>query len=59
LLGFNAAAGLLAVITTIVGAAVGANLVLISFDISRSRSARAGVAALATTEALEVQPSTS
>jgi len=37
-LGFHAGAGLLAVITTIVGAAVGANLTLIAFDIIRDRS---------------------
>jgi hypothetical protein len=39
-LGFLATAGLLALITAIVGAAVGANLVLIALDISRDRSGR-------------------
>jgi pimeloyl-ACP methyl ester carboxylesterase len=39
-LGFHATAGLLAVITTIVGAAVGANLILIVLDIARERSVR-------------------
>jgi hypothetical protein len=34
-LGFQAGTGLLAVVTTIVGAALGANLVLIAFDIGR------------------------
>ena len=34
-LGFNATAGLMAVITTIVGAAVGANLGLIALDVAR------------------------
>lgn len=37
-LGFHATAGLLAVITTIVGAAVGANLTLLLLDIVRDRS---------------------
>jgi hypothetical protein len=36
-LGFNAAADLLALITALVGAAVGANLALILFDISQAR----------------------
>ena len=35
LLGFNATAGLMAVITTIVGAAAGANLSLIALDVAR------------------------
>jgi hypothetical protein len=35
LLGFNATAGLMAVITTIVGAACGANLGLIALDVAR------------------------
>ncbi|HME04467.1 MAG TPA: hypothetical protein VKG38_15715, partial [Solirubrobacteraceae bacterium] len=35
LLGFNATAGLMAVITTIVGAAAGANLGLIALDVAR------------------------
>jgi hypothetical protein len=39
-LGFTSAAGLLPLITAIVGAAVGANLALIAFDISRDRLAR-------------------
>jgi pimeloyl-ACP methyl ester carboxylesterase len=38
--GFNAADGLLALITAIVGAAVGANLILIALDISWDRSGR-------------------
>ena len=37
-LGFHAEAGLLAVITTIVGAAVGANLTLLALDIVRDRA---------------------
>jgi pimeloyl-ACP methyl ester carboxylesterase len=39
-LGFNATTGLSALITTIVGATVGANLVLIVLDITRDRSIR-------------------
>lgn len=39
-LGFSATAGLLALITTIVGAAVGANLALITLDIAWDRSGR-------------------
>ena len=37
-LGFHATAGLLAVVTTIVGAAVGANLTLLLLDIARGRA---------------------
>ena len=36
-LGFNVLSGLFAVVTTILGAQVGANLVLIVFDILRER----------------------
>jgi hypothetical protein len=39
-LGFQATSGLLAVITTIVGAAAVANLILLVLDIARDRSAR-------------------
>jgi pimeloyl-ACP methyl ester carboxylesterase len=39
-LGFHSSTDLLALVTTIVGAAVGANLVLIALDISRDRSGR-------------------
>ncbi len=38
-LGFHAGSGLMAVVTTIVGAAVGANLTLLVFDIIRERTA--------------------
>jgi uncharacterized membrane protein YdfJ with MMPL/SSD domain/pimeloyl-ACP methyl ester carboxylesterase len=55
-LGFQAATGLLAVITTIVGAAVGANLALLSLDISMGRQVRERSAER--TETLEVRPST-
>ncbi len=37
LLGFNATSGLMAVITTIIGAASGANLGLIALDVARIR----------------------
>ena len=39
-LGFNATTGLLALVTTIVGAAAGANLTLIVLDMTRERSTR-------------------
>ena len=39
-LGFNATDGLLALITAIVGATVGANLILLALDISWDRQAR-------------------
>ena len=39
-LGFNATVGLLALITSILGAAAAANLALITYDVSRARSAR-------------------
>jgi len=39
-LGFHSTEDLLALITTIVGAAVGANLFLIALDIARDRSGR-------------------
>jgi hypothetical protein len=39
-LGFNAATDLLALVTSIVGATVGANLVLLAYDIARDWSAR-------------------
>jgi pimeloyl-ACP methyl ester carboxylesterase len=39
-LGFNATDGLVALVTTVVGATVGANLILIILDISRARSER-------------------
>jgi hypothetical protein len=43
-LGFNAMTGMLAVITTIVGAAAGANLAVLALDIAWDRSARERVA---------------
>jgi hypothetical protein len=39
-IGFTSTAGLLALITTIIGAAIGANLALIVLDIRWDRSAR-------------------
>jgi hypothetical protein len=47
-LGSNATVGLLALITTVVGSAVAANLALIMLDISRDRSIRRNLAATAT-----------
>jgi pimeloyl-ACP methyl ester carboxylesterase len=56
-LGFNATEGLLALITTIVGAAVGANLTLLAFDIAWDRQVRDRFAANPR-ETLEARPST-
>jgi hypothetical protein len=56
-LGFNASTGLMAVVTTIVGAALGANLILLALDISSAREVRDR--APVTKEALEARPSTS
>jgi hypothetical protein len=55
-LGFHAATGLMAVVTTIVGAAVGANLALLSLDISIGR--QVGKRSAGARETLEVRPST-
>jgi hypothetical protein len=57
-LGFHAATGLLAVVTTIVGAAVGANLSLLALDISSGRQARDRSVAAPTKESLEARPAT-
>jgi hypothetical protein len=57
-LGLHAATGLMAVITTIVGAAVGANLTLLALDISRGRQVRDRPAATIARETLEARPST-
>jgi pimeloyl-ACP methyl ester carboxylesterase len=56
-LGFNATDGLLAVITTIVGAAVAANLVLILLDIAWDRRAYDRFAATDVHESVETHPS--
>jgi predicted RND superfamily exporter protein/pimeloyl-ACP methyl ester carboxylesterase len=55
-LGFHGGTGLLAVITTIVGAALGANLTVLALDISVDRQVRDRSAEAK--EALEVRPST-
>jgi RND superfamily putative drug exporter len=55
-LGFHAATGLLAVVTTIVGAALGGNLTVLALDISLARPVRER--SPATKETLEVSPST-
>jgi hypothetical protein len=57
-LGLHAATGLMAVITTIVGAAVGANLTLLALDISRGRQVRDRSAGTMARETLEARPST-
>ena len=57
-LGFNATKGLLAVITSIVGATVGANLTLILLDIAWDRGVRDRVAATNARQTLEARPST-
>jgi len=57
-LGFNATADLLALVTAIVGASVGANLTLILLDISWDRSVRHGFATTEAKETLEARPST-
>ncbi len=56
-LGFNATEGLLALITTIVGAAIGANLTLLGLDIAWDRQERDRFADEAN-ETLEARPST-
>jgi hypothetical protein len=56
-LGFLAASGLLAVVTTIVGAAAGANLVLLLLDISWSRHVRDRSLEPIAREPLEAHPS--
>src|SRR3954454_8338685 len=58
-LGFHAGTGLLAVVTTIVGAALGANLAVLSLDITRGRGAPGRAKEPRAQETLEVRPSTS
>jgi hypothetical protein len=55
-LGFNATPGLVAVLTTVVGAVLGANLALIVLDLTRDRPAPDCVAAAETAEALQARP---
>jgi hypothetical protein len=57
-LGFNATEGLLALITTIVGAAVGANLTLVALDIAWDQQVRDRFADTTAKETLEARPST-
>ena len=56
-LGFHATEGLLAVITTIAGAAVGANLTLIILDIAWDRAVRDRFSETAPTEVVQASPS--
>jgi hypothetical protein len=58
-LGYHAGTGLLAVVTTIVGAALGANLAVLSLDITRGREASGRSTESRTQETLAVRPSTS
>jgi uncharacterized membrane protein YdfJ with MMPL/SSD domain/pimeloyl-ACP methyl ester carboxylesterase len=58
-LGFNATTGLMAVVTTIVGAAIAANLTLLVLDISWGREVRDRCAETIARESLEARPSTS
>jgi uncharacterized membrane protein YdfJ with MMPL/SSD domain/pimeloyl-ACP methyl ester carboxylesterase len=55
-LGFQAGSGLLAVITTIVGAALGANLTALALDISRAWRVRDRVLETVSKETLEARP---
>jgi pimeloyl-ACP methyl ester carboxylesterase len=57
-LGFNATEGLFAVITTIVGAAVGANLTVLALDIAWDWQVRDRFAATNAKETMEARPST-
>jgi pimeloyl-ACP methyl ester carboxylesterase len=57
-LGFNATEGLLALITTIVGATVGSNLILLVLDIAWDRQARDRFVETSAKERLEARPST-
>ena len=56
-MGFEVKTGLLAVVTTILGAGVGANSTLLALDIAWDRQVRSRFAANAK-ETLEVRPST-
>jgi pimeloyl-ACP methyl ester carboxylesterase len=57
-LGFNVLEGLFALVTTIVGAAVGANLALLALDVVWDRQARDRFATATAKETLESRPST-
>jgi len=57
-LGFNAAEGLAAVLTVIVGAAVGANLSVLLLDIAWDRQHRDRTVAAEAPDTLEARPST-
>src|SRR6266487_92818 len=57
-LGFNATEGLLALVTTILRAVVGANLTLLALDIAWDRQVRDRSAASNAKETLEARPST-
>ena len=57
-LGFNAVEGLAALLTAIVGAAVGANLSVLLLDIAWDRQRRDRTAAAGPRDTLEARPST-
>jgi hypothetical protein len=57
-LGFNAGEGLVALITTIVGAAVGGNLLLLALDIAWDRQVRDRSVESSAKETLQARPST-
>jgi pimeloyl-ACP methyl ester carboxylesterase len=57
-LGFHATEGLVALVTAIVGASVGANLLLLALDIAWAQQVRARFAATTAKETLEARPST-
>ncbi|HEU4451011.1 MAG TPA: alpha/beta fold hydrolase [Gaiellaceae bacterium] len=57
-LGFNATEGLAALLTSIVGAAVGGNLVLLALDVAWDRQARDRFVKSITAETSEARPST-
>jgi hypothetical protein len=56
--GFNATEGVLALLTTLVGAAAGGNLTLLSLDIAWDRQVRERFGAANSREILETRPST-
>lgn len=56
-LGFDVAAGLAALLTTIAGAAVGANLALVLLDVACDRQGRTRVAPAGARTALDTSPS--
>jgi hypothetical protein len=56
-LGYHATGGLVALLTAIVGATAGANLIVLVLDIARDRQARARLVETRSKEPLEARPS--